>query len=487
MANTSRNLTIGGLAVAGVLGTAIWLTSYTPKTYYAPATSGNVVIDGNAIRDTAGNKVTLHDRDTIKVRSGKYATLTIRNINAAVIIKNEGLVEVVGSVVPGQNWTLVSISNVHNIKLTGIDPTSSKYGFVFRDNNYQVFSVNGPEIDNVTFQGIRFDNIGNYVFRFENSFNRVYNGSDSTSSDNVRFLDIEVNRCAQLVAMPGNVGKDGPYGVFKDMEVARLSVSNCPTPGTIFHCGAALDYDVHDNIVTGINQNNNNHNGIFFLYGTGKFYQNWITNHQGNALRAWAYTIGTTPGTVEIYGNKVYNSRKYSAFELQTPAQANLIVPGKTTYANAKVHHNTVGRMNTSHDWDGQLLDLYDLAGGSLEYYNNLGFDLYASNQPWRSVTNMINNMSTVKISQRDNLYFPKAEDAVSDITLLTGKFSGIGADIIPQAGEPEVVEDSSLPVAESKCDTIYVYKRDTVYVPSGVRGSYTLTIGTDTVTLRKQ
>jgi opacity protein-like surface antigen len=80
--------------------------------------------------------------------------------------------------------------------------------------------------------------------------------------------------------------------------------------------------------------------------------------------------------------------------------------------------------MNTSKDWEGGVLDLYNY-GGTLEYYNNLGFDLKLSKQ----FTDMINNMSNTKIIKNtNNKYFESASEAVVDLESFASKYSGIGA-----------------------------------------------------------
>src|SRR5690606_22194987 len=116
---------------------------------------------------------------------------------------------------------------------------------------------------------------------------------------------------------------------------------------------------------------------IFFARGNGKVHNNRITNHQGNAVRAWPLTI-SEPGEIEIYNNIVYNSTRYGAFELQV----NDITKSITWFkpANAKIYNNTVGRLNTGRPkfFQGRLLDLYQTYG-EVELYNNLSFDMFDS------------------------------------------------------------------------------------------------------------
>jgi hypothetical protein len=158
------------------------------------------------------------------------------------------------------------------------------------------------------------------------------------------------------------------------------------------------------------------------MIGNGKFHDNIFTNYQGNMIRAWVFSRGTSPATVEFFNNIAYNTRKYGAFEIQ--GFDRYLISGKTTVVNAKVYNNTVGKMNTSKDWEGGVLDLYNY-GGTLEYYNNLGFDLKLSKQ----FTDMINNMSNTKIIKNtNNKYFESASEAVVDLESFASKYSGIGA-----------------------------------------------------------
>src|SRR5690606_20421593 len=142
------------------------------------------------------------------------------------------------------------------------------------------------------------------------------------------------------------------------VEIAHNLFQNSNAGSLIVFLNAE-DFDVHHNIVNNVNTKNNNHNGIFHMQGNGHFHHNKLTNYQGNAIRLWPYSRGNTPKTVEIHHNICYNTRKYGAFEIQ--AFKDHIIQGQTTFVNAKVYNNTVGKMNTSKDWDGQILDLYSM------------------------------------------------------------------------------------------------------------------------------
>ena len=164
------------------------------------------------------------------------------------------------------------------------------------------------------------------------------------------------------------------------------------------------------------------------MYGNGSFHDNKVTNHSGNLIRAWGASFGTSVKDILIYNNTAFNSQKYSAFELQLPpwmAEYADKYPARLKPTNARVYNNTAGQMNTSKDWDGQMLDLYNTRG-SLYYFNNLGFNMNKTQGP---VTDMINNMSDVVIYRNDgNVYKSGWQDAVNDTNNLKSKITGIGA-----------------------------------------------------------
>src|SRR5690606_7353759 len=123
------------------------------------------------------------------------------------------------------------------------------------------------------------------------------------------------------------------------------TITNSPILSNAIYLGLAENYTISNNIINNVNTNNNEHNGIFFAKGNGKIFGNKITNHQGNAVRAWLFSISNTNALVEIYDNIVYNSTRYGAFELQVRDDIKALPTFKP--ANAKIHNNTVGRLNT--------------------------------------------------------------------------------------------------------------------------------------------
>lgn len=388
----------------------------TPKVYYANVVNGSFIVDGKNTKDSAGKTIVLSANDTIRIKPGKYSGGNITNIPAGVFIDAKD-VEVIGTLKAGQYWTPIYIANSTGFTLSGL---------YLHDNNYMGISINGPLMDDVTFQNMRIDNINNYVFKFESNFNLPYDGTNNTVCNNIRFLNIEATRCSLLFSMPGALTSTGVVGLCRNIEVAYCYIHDAPDMGNVMWAGAAEDYNIHDNRVDKVNQNNNNHNGIFMMMGNGKFHHNYVSNHQGNAIRAWIFSVGKTPKTMEISDNLVYNSRQYSAFELQTPPwMADIIAAGKVTYCNTKVSNNTaINIKGIINGFDGVMIDLYNLSGGSTEYYNNLGANMYAQ----KGVTDMINMGNDKIIRKENNVYKASWQAAVVDTISFKSLFFGIGA-----------------------------------------------------------
>jgi hypothetical protein len=374
--------------------------------------SGDLVIDGKTLKITSNAFIKIHD--------GTYSSITIQNVLATTakptyIKNNNGQVRVTGG---------MQTDNVSNIIIAGDNVNGLTYGFSFENIPFRAIKLNGL-MTGVTIKSMSFKNVADYVIAGEknNGDSFPYKGTAETRTDGFKVLNCFFEN-AGGICFGGNLNKTTgeDSGLFKDVEIANNTFQNSANVGTLCSFTNVQDYNIHNNVVNNVNSNNNNHNGLFFMQGNGKFHDNKLTNYQGNSIRMWLYSRGDSPVTCEIYNNICYNTRKYGAFELQ--AFDRNMYPGKSTYANAKVYNNTAGKMNTSNDFEGQILDLYN-TGGSLEYYNNLGFDLNSK----KSVGNMINNMSDTKITmQTNNIYKPNSGEAVVDLIKFISKFSGTGA-----------------------------------------------------------
>lgn len=373
--------------------------------------SGDLTIDGGSLK--------LNSSALIKVKGGSYNTITIKNILASsakpVFIKNEGIVKISGS---------MRTSNISNVTISGDNVSNVTYGFQFENLGFRAISMDG-KMSGVTLKNMSFKNVKDYVIAGEknNGDGLAYNGTAETRTEGFKILYCIFENVG-TISFGGNLnkGNNEDSGLFKDVEIAYNIFQNTPDAGTLCSFTNVQDYNIHHNVVNNVNQNNNNHNGIFFMQGNGKFHDNKLTNYQGNSIRMWMYSRGNTPATNEIYNNICYNTRKYGAFELQSFDRN--IYPGKSTYTNAKVYNNTAGKMNTSHDFEGQILDLYN-TGGTLEYFNNLGFDLNSK----KSVGNMINNMSDTKIIRdENNKYLDTQDAAIANTADFQSKYNGLGA-----------------------------------------------------------
>jgi len=312
--------------------------------------------------------------------------------------------------------SVVEVGGGNNVTLLNLILDTQKYR-AFRFD----FSLN-----NLTIKGFTFINCDDYVISSNNS-KVQYNGSDATLNKGLKIINSVFDNSGTINlgnSIDVNTGEDA--GIFKDVEISGNTFKNS-SPGSAVSMSNVWNYDIFNNIVDNFNTINNLHNGIFLMQGNGKFHDNKLTNYQGNSIRMWLYSRGSTPYTNEIYNNICYNTRKYGAFELQQFARN--IWNGKTTFANAKVYNNTGGQLNTAKDWEGQILDLYELSG-TVEYYNNLGFDLKTV-QYQKNVTNMINNMSGTKIiKESNNNYFPTWDKAVKDLNTLESKIPNVGAPV---------------------------------------------------------
>lgn len=352
--------------------------------------SGSLVLDGK--------KFILQCNDLIKIKGGKYKSIDIKNIisddGCPITIKNEGQVELSG------DFNQLTLENLKNVIISGDGSPSITKGFLFKDNKFRAVQAFGT-LDKFTLQHIQFENIGDADFSFQ--YQTLYNGTEESYSKDLKFLNISCNNTGQFIGTSGHTIDGVITGLIRNIEIAYLDFQNSPSVGSVVYLGNVENYNVHNNRVNNVNTNLNNHNGIFSLIGNGSFYNNHISNHQGNSLRAWPHSIGTIPKDVYIYNNIVVNSRKYSAFEVQSFDAT--ISAGKSTYANAIIFNNTIGNLNTSRDWQGNVVDIYNLKGGKCEVYNNVAFNM----QDDYGIAGLINQQITKVFNNR---YYNTSEQA---------------------------------------------------------------------------
>ncbi|WP_316810272.1 hypothetical protein [Pedobacter heparinus] len=368
------------------------------QTYEIGTGSGNLTIDGKTF--------TINGPTLFKIKAGNYSTINVVNFVQdeanPVYVKNNGLVEVTN----GQSV----FSNLRNVTFSGDGTSGITNGFIFRDISYRAIKLDESQpLNKFTFQYVSFKNIGNLVMVFLRE--KVYDGTPDSYSEDLKFLHIDCDNTSALLACGGYIDVANPKsitGVIKNLEVGYVNFRNSPGVGNVIYAQNAENYNVHHNVVNNVNTDyTSGHPGIFMLGGNGQFHHNQITNHYGNAIRAWGHAIGTTPKEILIYNNIVVNSRKYSGFEVQ--AFDYTIIPGKSTYTNAKVFNNTVGNINLNKDWQGNVIDVYSLNGGKCDVFNNLAFNLYSVGSDKAYIAGQ---QSDLKATESNNVYFKSSKEA---------------------------------------------------------------------------
>ena len=353
--------------------------------------SGNLSIDGKTLGISANT--------IIKIKGGSYNDIQISNINASgapVIIQNDGLVQLVGN-------KQIKLTNLNNVTISGNGTPGISRGFLFKDRTVDGAPVQlNNDINNFTLQNVSFQNMKTYGC-IQYIPQSIYNGSESSYSKNLKFLNIDCDNTGTLIRFRGSAQDNVIKGLIKDVEIAYVTFQNARTVGSAIVLENIDSYNIHHNFIKDINQDNSNHNGIFYLIGNGKFYNNYVKDHQGNAIRAWCFSLGNTPKEVLIFNNIVSDSREYSAFELQTFKRN--IMPGKTTFVNAKVFNNTCGNLlPKSGTFPAQILDLYGQEGGKCEVFNNLGYQFTLVGQ--NNTNSIWNQLGGTKPTALNNKYF---------------------------------------------------------------------------------
>ncbi|MGC4233799.1 MAG: hypothetical protein QM594_12550 [Niabella sp.] len=392
------------------------------RTFTLPVESGQIFFDGENFSDS-GNPVTLQDKDLFIIPPGNYSYIEIKNINMPagqrVYFKNgNGLVNFDGS------FKSIEVRDVDGCTILGNGSGSHPKGFLFQ--NTVTRSIKVENINNFTFAYMEFNTGGEDYCIFDET-NKVYNPSNpSTWSENVLFTRIKHTNSGQLTYFPGgfdNASDTQLYNIKKNWTVNYCEFNNSDA-GSYVSIRGAEDFHAHHLVFNNINPTNSVHSGLIFIEGNGKVHDCYANTYQGNFVRYWNYNISAGANRIaEVYNNKAYNSRMYSAFEISPQfwmySNENLYHP-----CNFKVHHNTAGLMNTENYFVGRVLDVYNFPGATGEFYNNLGFQLdddqlinYASDTGAEGFTDISNN-----------LYFTTAAAAVDNTTDLNSLHAGVGA-----------------------------------------------------------
>ncbi|WP_428661640.1 hypothetical protein [Runella sp.] len=322
--------------------------------------SGNLSVDGGSLGIRPG--------EIIAITPGTYTDLSFSNLTGTpsqpITLVANGSVEISGGG--------LSLENVSNLVITGYKKSKNIF---FHDVNYRAITLSGSIPHGLTLEGIRLKNVNDYAISYNNP--TPYDGTDATAFTDFKLLNCEFENTGPIHIDGGLNKLSGAInnGFCKNPEIAYCTFKNCPTSETLLYMGNVEGCDIHHNTLDEINANTEKHNGIFLLLGNGSVHHNKCTNHQGNFVRFWPFSQGTKPKEVLLYNNIVWNSRKYSALEVQS--FENNIIPGISTYCNVKVFNNTVGKMNTTKPtvFVGVVVDVYNLQGGDIQIFNNLSFN----------------------------------------------------------------------------------------------------------------
>lgn len=358
--------------------------------------SGSLSIDGR--------KLGIRPGEIIAITPGTYNDLSFSNLTGApnrpVTLVANGPVEVIGG-------SLI-LENVSYLTVTGYKKNKNIF---LHDIGYRAISIYGSIPHSLTLEGIRLRNVGDNAISYDNT--ATYDGTDATAFTDFKILNCEFIDTGGIQINGGLTKSSGLVnkGFCKNPEVAYCTFKNCPSVETLLFMGNVEGCDIHHNVLDHINNTSNKHNGIFLLLGNGSVHHNKCTNHQGNFVRFWTFTQGTRPKDVLLYNNIVWNSRKYSALEVQS--FENTIIPGISTYCNVKVYNNTAGKMNTDKPtvFVGVVVDIYNLLGGDIQVFNNLSFH---QNETTANANNRIwsQQSSTTPSLNTNNRYFSTSEAA---------------------------------------------------------------------------
>lgn len=355
--------------------------------------------DGEVLRIDGRQKEYSCDK-TIQITAGSYSSIYIENLNGEAgcpfVIENAGTVKLEG------DGSSIFIADVSHLVITGDGVPSLSHGFVFRNNKRRAIEM-FDDVNYITIQHMQFENVRDYVIFYDN--NRVYDKREQSFMRGHRYLHLKVNECGPLITYRGGIAESSIKGMIDQLEIAHCEVTRS---SNIANIPCVRNYEIHHNSIDRVNEGAEGHNGIFHLTGTGKFYNNFISNHQGNAIRAWAVTLGTEPQEILIYNNIVVNSEMYSAFEIQSFKPH--MIAGQTSHANAMVFNNTCGNLNLSKNWYGVVLDAYRMFGGKCEVFNNLAFN-FPEPHPQSFIVSYMSIDRNV-LTESSNLYFPTAKDA---------------------------------------------------------------------------
>lgn len=342
------------------------------------APAGRIInVGGTALEHLYINTETLNlvPGDTVVIAGGDYHNIDITDILIPdgadpVTIITDGLVRIVDE----SNF---SFRNLRNVIIDGNRVPGIKHALLVDGHNYRSIYYNN--INYVTFKGVETRNIYDYAWSPEQLHQLVYDGTENSYLKGCRFVNCKSDNSAAFLSTGGLNINETPKlrGLIVDFQFIGWEVTNTSS-GSPFYLDACQDVLFKDCTFNHINCLSNSHSGIISANGHADISNCRLTNFQGNLIRIWPFSIvdghlGSEPRTCKFYGNQVFTSRKYGAFEGQSSDR--FMEQGFTTYGNIDVFNNTVGNMNQNDNptvYTGTLYDNYSLWGGTARLFNNL-------------------------------------------------------------------------------------------------------------------
>lgn len=324
--------------------------------------------------------------DTVVIEAGDYTGVYIEDIivddgDDPIYVITDGLVRIV-------NENSFSFQNLRNVIVDGCRVPGIKQALLLDGHNYR--GVYWGKLNHVEIWGVELRDV--YDAAWYNDWHGedfIYDGDDpDTYMQDVKFINCKSDNAGAL-ATGGNINVNESYklrGLVVDFQIIGWEAVNT-SAGSLFYIAAGQGVVFKDCVIDHVNTLNNNHNGVIFVSGHCDIINTRLTNFEGNLVRCWPFAINDGsildigPRTCKFYGNQIFCSRKYGAFEGQ--GFSYYYEEGFTTYANIDMFNNTVGNMNQNDDplvFTGTLYDNYGLYGGTARAFNNILIDPVNSN-----------------------------------------------------------------------------------------------------------
>lgn len=312
--------------------------------------------------------------DTVIIQGGDYGTISIDDIIVPdglprITIITNGMVRLI-------NENSFTFRRLRNVTIDGCRVPGVKQALLVDGHNY--IGVYWNNLNYVDIYGVELRNVYDTAWLSEGP-PQVYDGTESSYQKSCRFINCKSDN-AGAIASNGDMNvneTDKLKGLLHDFQFIGWESVNS-SAGALFWIGAGNDIVFKDCIFDHINNLSNNHNGIIFIRGNGHLINNRCTNFQGNLIRAWHFALrdgsplDVGDKTCMFYGNVVFCSRKYGAFEMQ--GFANYYQEGFSEGTSFDVFNNTVGNMNQNipRVFTGTLIDNYSLFGKTYRVFNNI-------------------------------------------------------------------------------------------------------------------